>query len=175
MPNPVIHWEITGKDAPKLQQFYANLFGWNVDSNNPMNYGLVDTQTEDGINGGIAQEQEVGHARHGVRAGGRPPSVPGQSGEPGRQDYSAPHSDPGHGHTGHVHRPGGEHHGYGDRVKFGRTSRTSRVVLQRHLYLRPPRLSAPGNPSTVTIPINAEAAGGRGAIQQTDSLARITR
>ena len=59
MPNPVIHWEITGKDAPKLQQFYANLFGWNVDSNNPMNYGLVDTQTEDGINGGIAQEQEL--------------------------------------------------------------------------------------------------------------------
>jgi predicted enzyme related to lactoylglutathione lyase len=58
MPNPVIHWEITGKDAPKLQQFYANLLGWNVDSNNPMNYGLVDTQTEDGINGGIAQEQE---------------------------------------------------------------------------------------------------------------------
>ena len=58
MPNPVIHWEITGKDAPKLQQFYANLFGWSVDSNNPMNYGLVDTQTEDGINEGIAQEQE---------------------------------------------------------------------------------------------------------------------
>ncbi len=58
MPNPVIHWEITGKDAPKLQQFYANLLGWNVDSNNPMNYGLVDTQTEDGINEGIAQEQE---------------------------------------------------------------------------------------------------------------------
>ena len=58
MPNPVIHWEITGKDAPKLHQFYANLFGWNVDSNNPMNYGLVDTKTEDGINGGIAQEQE---------------------------------------------------------------------------------------------------------------------
>ena len=59
MPNPVIHWEITGKDAPKLQQFYADLFGWNVDSNNPINYGLVDTQTEDGINGGIAQEQEL--------------------------------------------------------------------------------------------------------------------
>ena len=59
MPNPVIHWEITGKDAPKLQQFYTDLFGWNVDSNNPINYGLVDTQTEDGINGGIAQEQEL--------------------------------------------------------------------------------------------------------------------
>ena len=30
-----------------------------MDSNNPMNYGLVDTKTEDGINGGIAQEQEL--------------------------------------------------------------------------------------------------------------------
>ena len=59
MPNPVIHWEITGKDAPKLQQFYADLFGWNVNSDNPMNYGLVDTQTEEGINGGIANEGEA--------------------------------------------------------------------------------------------------------------------
>ena len=46
MPNPVIHWEITGKDASKLRQFYADLFGWDVNANNPMNYGLVDTQTE---------------------------------------------------------------------------------------------------------------------------------
>lgn len=59
MPNPVIHWEITGKDAPKLQQFYADLFGWSVNADNPMNYGLVDTQTEEGINGGIAGEQEA--------------------------------------------------------------------------------------------------------------------
>ncbi len=59
MPNPVIHWEITGKDAPRLQQFYADLFGWDVNANNPMNYGLVDTQTEEGINGGIAGEQEA--------------------------------------------------------------------------------------------------------------------
>ena len=57
MPNPVIHWEITGKDAPKLQEFYSGLFGWNVSSDNPINYGLVDTQTDEGINGGIAQEQ----------------------------------------------------------------------------------------------------------------------
>ena len=58
MPNPVIHWEITGRDAPRLQQFYADLFGWSVNANNPMNYGLVDTQTEEGINGGIAGVQE---------------------------------------------------------------------------------------------------------------------
>ncbi len=107
MPNPVIHWEITGKDAPKLQQFYADLFGWNVDSNNPINYGLVDTQTEDGINGGIAQEQEAAPRVTVYVQVDDLSSVPGQSGEPGRQDYSAPHNDPGHGHTGHVHRPGG--------------------------------------------------------------------
>ena len=59
MPNPVIHWEITGRDAPKLQRFYADLFGWSVNADNPMNYGLVDTQTEEGINGGIAGEQEA--------------------------------------------------------------------------------------------------------------------
>lgn len=59
MPNPVIHWEIIGKDAPRLQQFYSDLFGWNVNADNPMNYGLVDTRTEDGINGGIAQDQEA--------------------------------------------------------------------------------------------------------------------
>ena len=59
MPNPVVHWEITGKDGPKLQKFYADLFGWHVDANNPMNYGMVDTHSEHGINGGIAPEQEA--------------------------------------------------------------------------------------------------------------------
>ena len=58
MPNPVVHWEITGRDAPKLQSFYADLFGWSVNPDNPMDYGLVDTQAEGGINGGIAQAQE---------------------------------------------------------------------------------------------------------------------
>ena len=53
MPNPVVHWEIQCKDAKKAQQFYSRLFGWHVDANNPMNYGMVDTRDEVGINGGI--------------------------------------------------------------------------------------------------------------------------
>jgi predicted enzyme related to lactoylglutathione lyase len=50
---PVVHWEIAGKDAAKLQGFYAKLFDWKVDTNNPMNYGMVATGTDVGINGGI--------------------------------------------------------------------------------------------------------------------------
>ncbi len=53
MPNPVVHFEIEGKDGPKLQQFYADLFGWKIDANNPMAYGIVDNAGE-GINGGVA-------------------------------------------------------------------------------------------------------------------------
>lgn len=55
MPNPVVHWEINGKDAKKLQSFYAQLFDWHVDTSMPMDYGLVDTHTDHGINGGIGQ------------------------------------------------------------------------------------------------------------------------
>ena len=58
MPNPVVHWEITARDAKKMEEFYANLFGWHVESDNPMNYGFVDTHTDTGINGGIPQAQE---------------------------------------------------------------------------------------------------------------------
>ena len=58
MANPVVHFEVIGKDAKKLQDFYGSLFDWKVDSNNPMDYGIVDTHTEGtGINGGIAQTQ----------------------------------------------------------------------------------------------------------------------
>jgi len=58
MATPVIHFEITGKDAQKLGTYYSGLFGWKVDANNPMNYGLVDTGVEGGIGGGIGQGDE---------------------------------------------------------------------------------------------------------------------
>ncbi|MBM3926129.1 MAG: VOC family protein [SAR202 cluster bacterium] len=51
MPNPVVHFEIYGK-SQKLQEFYKKVFDWHVDSNNPMDYGFVDTHAG-GINGGI--------------------------------------------------------------------------------------------------------------------------
>ncbi|MFQ6026702.1 MAG: VOC family protein [Dehalococcoidia bacterium] len=53
MPNPVVHWEIQSKDPKAIQDFYGKLFDWHVDDNNPWNYGMVDTHSEGGINGGI--------------------------------------------------------------------------------------------------------------------------
>ena len=45
MPNPVVHFEIGGADGVALQQFYAAAFDWNVNAENPMQYGLVEAQT----------------------------------------------------------------------------------------------------------------------------------
>lgn len=56
IPNPVIHFEIMGKDGAKLQQFYWSAFGWSIDANNPMNYGTVDSEG-DGIGGGISGDE----------------------------------------------------------------------------------------------------------------------
>ena len=59
MGQPVVHFEVIGKDGPKLQKYYADLFGWKVDANNPMHYGMVDGRDNPapenrGIGGGIA-------------------------------------------------------------------------------------------------------------------------
>lgn len=60
MPNPVVHFEISGADGPGLQSFYRDLFGWKVDSDNQWQYGMVETGSEGGINGGIAGEPDGG-------------------------------------------------------------------------------------------------------------------
>jgi predicted enzyme related to lactoylglutathione lyase len=59
MGQPVVHFEVIGKDGEKLQSYYGELFGWEFDTNNPMNYGVVtrDGNTNDdgaGIGGGVA-------------------------------------------------------------------------------------------------------------------------
>jgi predicted enzyme related to lactoylglutathione lyase len=59
MGKPVVHWEINAKDAPKLQQFYRELFDWTIDTNNPMKYGMVKTGAA-GINGGIGPSDTPG-------------------------------------------------------------------------------------------------------------------
>jgi len=59
MGQPVVHFEVIGKDGDKLRSYYSELFGWEIDSNNPMNYGMVDTHGGDrGINGGITQDDQ---------------------------------------------------------------------------------------------------------------------
>ena len=59
MGQPVVHFEIIGKDAKKLQSYYSELFGWKIDADNPMNYGIVQRDgnvSPDGIGigGGVA-------------------------------------------------------------------------------------------------------------------------
>ncbi len=61
MPNPVVHFEIAGRDGKKLQDFYSRIFGWKVDANNPMSYGMVDNSGQ-GINGGISGGEANPHA-----------------------------------------------------------------------------------------------------------------
>jgi uncharacterized protein len=59
MGHPVVHFEIIGKDGEALKRYYAELFGWEIDSDNPMGYGTVQREgnVNDqgvGIGGGIA-------------------------------------------------------------------------------------------------------------------------
>ncbi|WP_433868680.1 VOC family protein [Saccharopolyspora sp. CA-218241] len=59
MGRPVVHFEIVGQDQQRLTDYYSRLFGWDVDADNPMNYGIVPREgntAEDGtgIGGGIA-------------------------------------------------------------------------------------------------------------------------
>ena len=58
MPAPVVHFEIIGNDADKLQDFYRNIFDWSIMTNNPINYGLVEPAGEKGIGGGITAPRE---------------------------------------------------------------------------------------------------------------------
>jgi predicted enzyme related to lactoylglutathione lyase len=63
MSSPLIHIEVAGKDAGKLQSFYGDVFGWQINADNPMNYGMVDVGSSD-VAGGIgpAPDGQPGHA-----------------------------------------------------------------------------------------------------------------
>ena len=55
MAHPVVHFEIAGKDGKKLQEFYGKLFDWKIEVDPALDYGMVDTGGEGGINGGVFQ------------------------------------------------------------------------------------------------------------------------
>jgi uncharacterized protein len=68
MGQPVVHFEITGKDGEKLQSYYSDLFGWEIDANNEMKYGSISREGNTnadgvGIGGGIATGPE-GYGGH---------------------------------------------------------------------------------------------------------------
>jgi hypothetical protein len=52
MGQPVVHFEVIGQDGDKLRRYYGDLFGWEFDTDNPMDYGLVNGA---GIGGGVAK------------------------------------------------------------------------------------------------------------------------
>ena len=63
MGQPVVHFEIIGNDAEKLRGYYSELFGWEFNADNPMNYGTVDREANTnadgiGIGGGIGPAPE---------------------------------------------------------------------------------------------------------------------
>jgi len=62
MAAQVIHVEVTGSDGDALQRFYHDVFGWNLDTNNPGGYGMY--RQDNGISGGI-----------GAAGNGQPPGV----------------------------------------------------------------------------------------------------
>ncbi len=67
--NPIVHWEIAARDPAKQQQFYSEVFGWKIDANNPMNYGLVTSGRDaGGIDGGIGGSEDMQQSRITVYA-----------------------------------------------------------------------------------------------------------
>ena len=53
MGQPVVHWEIASRDAGALRAFYQELFDWKITLDDTLNYGIVETGGEGGIDGGI--------------------------------------------------------------------------------------------------------------------------
>jgi uncharacterized protein len=64
MGQPVVHFEVIGKDGEKLQKYFSDLFGWEIQADNPMNYGIV--QREENVNAeGVGIGGGVGPAPEG--------------------------------------------------------------------------------------------------------------
>jgi predicted enzyme related to lactoylglutathione lyase len=67
---PVVHFEVVGRDQQKLSEYYSQLFGWEISaaSGAPLPYGVVDREGNTnrdgvGIGGGIGQapDEYSGH------------------------------------------------------------------------------------------------------------------
>ena len=68
MGQPVVHFEVIGKDGPKLRSYYSQMFGWEFqEAPGTMDYAVVPREGNTapdgiGIGGGIGASDEVpGH------------------------------------------------------------------------------------------------------------------
>jgi predicted enzyme related to lactoylglutathione lyase len=69
MGQPVVHFEIIGLDGNKLRSYYSDLFGWQIDADNPMKYGVIAREGNVnpegvGIGGGIGGPGPDGYPGH---------------------------------------------------------------------------------------------------------------
>lgn len=64
MPQPVVHFEVIGKDPDRLRKYFGDLFGWEFETPSPVapevsaadSYGFLDLVTSEegvGIRGGV--------------------------------------------------------------------------------------------------------------------------
>jgi predicted enzyme related to lactoylglutathione lyase len=67
MGNKIIHVEVVGKDGPKLQKFYSDVFGWSLDTGNPGGYGML-RQDELTAGFGASSDGGAGHVTFYVGA-----------------------------------------------------------------------------------------------------------
>ncbi len=58
MGKPIVHWEFWSKEPEKISEFYEKIFDWKIQHIPEMNYRLVETGGQGGINGGIMKPQE---------------------------------------------------------------------------------------------------------------------
>ncbi|HKW69972.1 MAG TPA: VOC family protein [Candidatus Dormibacteraeota bacterium] len=60
MKNPVVWFEVVGKDGGTLRKFYTDLFGWSIaEATGDMDYGMVQAGSG-GIGGGVGKSQDGG-------------------------------------------------------------------------------------------------------------------
>ena len=53
MGNPVTQWQVITRDPKKHSEFYATVFDWKVNADNPLGYRMVDPDSAKGIPGGF--------------------------------------------------------------------------------------------------------------------------
>jgi uncharacterized protein len=58
--NPVVHFEVLGRDAGALRTFYSEAFGWQLGppDDSPLEYSMVHLKEDGGIDGGIGKAPE---------------------------------------------------------------------------------------------------------------------
>src|ERR1700716_3512945 len=64
MGQAVVHFEVIGKDGKALSSYYSELFGWEIDANNPMSYGIVQRDGNTNPDGGGIGTAPEGYAGH---------------------------------------------------------------------------------------------------------------